>query len=165
MGTIADKLNKLLDTKSSIRNAIASKGIEIPENTLFSNYASKISQIPTGPLYEIIPITIEGSDLHYGSTDIYYTGIYDGKIRKFVIGEGDRNLPFTINVLKGTAIAMTSYSMGSETSAIQISGNCFNGNNTFIISVKQETGSTTANYYNVCIVENSGSGKIIFPNQ
>lgn len=45
MGTTADKLNKLITTKTSIKNAIISKGVAINDSDTFSSYAEKISQI------------------------------------------------------------------------------------------------------------------------
>lgn len=45
MGTTADKLQKILTTKESIRQAIISKGVSVNTNDLFSSYASKIAEI------------------------------------------------------------------------------------------------------------------------
>ena len=45
MGTTADKLNKLITTKTDIKNAIISKGVTINDTDTFSSYAEKISQI------------------------------------------------------------------------------------------------------------------------
>lgn len=45
MGTVADKLNKLITTKNNIKNAIVSKGVTINDSDTFSSYAEKISQI------------------------------------------------------------------------------------------------------------------------
>lgn len=45
MGNISDKLNKLIQTKTDIKNAIISKGIPVNDNDSFSSYASKILQI------------------------------------------------------------------------------------------------------------------------
>lgn len=45
MGTTADKLNKLITTKTDIKNAIISKGVAINDSDTFSSYAGKISQI------------------------------------------------------------------------------------------------------------------------
>ena len=48
MGTIADKLNKLLTTKVSIKNAIITKGQTISDDDTFASYADKILAIETG---------------------------------------------------------------------------------------------------------------------
>lgn len=47
MGTIAEKLQKLLDTKNAIKNAIIAKGQEIGETDTFASYADKIVAIET----------------------------------------------------------------------------------------------------------------------
>lgn len=48
MGTIADKLTYLGQTKSEIRDAIISKGVSVPANTTFREYAGKIRGIGAG---------------------------------------------------------------------------------------------------------------------
>ncbi|UUC46545.1 BspA family leucine-rich repeat surface protein [Flavobacterium cerinum] len=45
MGTIADKLTYLGQTKSEIRDAILSKGVTVPTDTTFREYAGKIREI------------------------------------------------------------------------------------------------------------------------
>lgn len=45
MGTLADKLQYLKDTKDAIMNAIIEKGIEITSSDTFRSYADKIAQI------------------------------------------------------------------------------------------------------------------------
>lgn len=45
MGTVADKLNKLLSTKDSIRSAIVAKGQSISDSDTFASYADKINSI------------------------------------------------------------------------------------------------------------------------
>lgn len=44
----ADKLQKLLETKDAIRQAIVSKGVEISDDTVFADYANKINEIEAG---------------------------------------------------------------------------------------------------------------------
>ena len=44
----SDKLQKLLETKAAIKQAIIDKGIEITDNEPFANYPSKISEITSG---------------------------------------------------------------------------------------------------------------------
>jgi surface protein len=48
MGTTADKLNKLLETKQAIRQAIITKGVDVGEDTKFADYPSRIAAIQTG---------------------------------------------------------------------------------------------------------------------
>ena len=44
----SDKLNKLLETKAAIKQAIIDKGVDIEEGTKFADYPAKISAIQTG---------------------------------------------------------------------------------------------------------------------
>lgn len=46
--TIPDKLDSINVTKQAIRQAIADKGVEVPEGTTFYDYAGKIGEIETG---------------------------------------------------------------------------------------------------------------------
>ena len=48
MGSIADKLSKLMETKSAIKSAIAAKGVTVSDSDPFSSYAGKIAQIEGG---------------------------------------------------------------------------------------------------------------------
>ena len=45
---VVNKINKLLQTKAAIRQAIIGKGVEVPEDTVFADYPSKISAIESG---------------------------------------------------------------------------------------------------------------------
>lgn len=63
-GTIADKLNYLKWTKSDIRDAIIEKGVDVPADLPFRQYADKIDAIQTGgsaSKYGIAPENIIGS--------------------------------------------------------------------------------------------------------
>ena len=64
----ADKLNKLLETKQAIKQAIINKGVEVTDDTKFADYPSKISSIEDR--YQ------EGYDC--GSNDGYSNGWSDG---------------------------------------------------------------------------------------
>lgn len=48
MGTTADKLNRLLETKTAIKEAIVAKGVSVADTDTFRSYADKISQIQSG---------------------------------------------------------------------------------------------------------------------
>lgn len=48
MGTTAEKLAYLEETKTAIKDAIVAKGVEVPEGTTFRGYAGLISGISTG---------------------------------------------------------------------------------------------------------------------
>ena len=66
----ADKLNKLLETKQAIKQAIINKGVEVADDTVFADYPSKISSIPMeggDPYYEDFynMRTNNGTDMSY----------------------------------------------------------------------------------------------------
>jgi hypothetical protein len=63
MGTISDKLVFLGETKNQIRNSIIAKGVSVPTNTTFRDYATKIGEIPPG--------------LKAGWSEAYWQDIYD----------------------------------------------------------------------------------------
>lgn len=48
MGTITDKLRKLLETKTAIKNAIIAKGQPVEDTDTFASYPAKIEAIQTG---------------------------------------------------------------------------------------------------------------------
>ena len=47
MGTTADKLNKVLETKEAIRTAINNKGGTLTETDKFASYPSAIDSLPS----------------------------------------------------------------------------------------------------------------------
>lgn len=57
-GTASDKLAYLSATKSAIKSAIEAKGVSIPENTTFREYAEKIADIPEGMQIENVYLTV-----------------------------------------------------------------------------------------------------------
>ena len=48
MGTIAEKLTYLNDTKTAIKNAVVAKGVSVSDTDTFRSYADKIGQISGG---------------------------------------------------------------------------------------------------------------------
>ena len=48
MGTVADKLNKVLNTKKAIKQALIDKGVEVKDTDTFASYPDKITEIQTG---------------------------------------------------------------------------------------------------------------------
>lgn len=48
MGTTADKLSYLSNTKDAIKSAISAKGVSVSESDTFRSYAEKIASIQTG---------------------------------------------------------------------------------------------------------------------
>ena len=66
MGTIADKLNKLLSTKNAIKASIIAKGQTISDTDTFASYPAKIDAIETG--VDTSDATATTSDIASGAT-------------------------------------------------------------------------------------------------
>ena len=69
MGTLADKLQYLKDTKDAIKNAIVAKGVTIDNTDTFRSYADKISSISTN----VKESTFTGYIAQDGATNIIPT--------------------------------------------------------------------------------------------
>ena len=52
--SIADKLSYLLETKALIKAAIEAKGVTVPDNATFRDYANLIASIKTGGSNQIV---------------------------------------------------------------------------------------------------------------
>lgn len=77
MGTTAQKLNKILETKEAIRTAINNKGGTLTTTDTFASYPSAIDSLPSGgsdPLKEYLDETKSASYLFSGRT--YNSGEY-----------------------------------------------------------------------------------------
>lgn len=66
MGTIADKLNKLISTKNAIKASIIAKGQTISDTDTFASYPAKIDAIETG--VDTSDATATASDIASGAT-------------------------------------------------------------------------------------------------
>lgn len=93
MGTTADKLNKVLQTKEAIRTAINNKGGTLTETDKFSDYATAIDNIQSGgsggdnPLQSLLDRTKTARYLFAGyvnndPTPYYYMN--DSELEKFI---------------------------------------------------------------------------------
>lgn len=49
MGTVAEKLTYLNETKTAIKDAIVAKGVPVSDTDTFRSYAAKVERIPSGP--------------------------------------------------------------------------------------------------------------------
>ena len=76
MGTTAQKLNKILETKEAIRTAINNKGGTLTTTDTFASYPSAIDSLPSGgdPLKEYLDETKNASYMFCGYA---YIGGYD----------------------------------------------------------------------------------------
>ena len=70
MGTLADKLSYLQETKTAIKNAIVAKGVTIGDTDTFRSYADKVASIESGAPKES---TFTGYIAQYGDTNIIPT--------------------------------------------------------------------------------------------
>lgn len=84
MGTITDKLNYLTATKTAIKTAIIGKGVSVPADTTFRQYAALISQIQGGAEPELQA----GSVIPTGSYFVKHPDEgYDGFSQVAVVGD------------------------------------------------------------------------------
>ena len=61
MGTIADKLNKLDETKNLLRQRLTEKGLDVSNENNFYNLADSIQNIQTGSTIKTASISIKSS--------------------------------------------------------------------------------------------------------
>lgn len=126
MGTTADKLAYLADTKTAIKDAIVAKGVEIPDGTPFRQYADKVVGIPSGSE------TVSGNFLN-SLAEFYY---FDGDSAQKTNG----SLFESKDVAKGSIVFIT---MGRE----PVSFTCSGGNLLF------ELDTTDIKYCHIRVVE------------
>ena len=73
MGTTAQKLNKILETKEAIRTAINNKGGTLTTTDTFASYPSAIDSLPSGggdPLKEYLDETKDASYMFCGNSNV-----------------------------------------------------------------------------------------------
>lgn len=100
MGTTAEKLAYLAETKTEIKNAIVAKGVEIPEGTTFRQYADLISGISTGLSDEdLAKATATPGDVTAGKT--FYAG--NREMKTGTASAGNIVKEFTVNASKNVA--------------------------------------------------------------
>lgn len=94
MGTTAEKLAYLEETKTAIKDAIVAKGVEVPEGTTFRQYADLISGISTGLSDEdLAKATATPEDVFAGNT--FYAG--NREIKTGTASAGNSVKEFTVN--------------------------------------------------------------------
>lgn len=107
MGTTAEKLAYLEETKTAIKDAIAAKGVEVPEETTFRGYAGLISGISTGlsddalALADATPEDVTAGKTFYAGDRTLKTGTAEkGFVLKQIISQsisGKSEITITIN--------------------------------------------------------------------
>ena len=87
MGTIADKLNLLLNTKAAIKSAIIGKGQTVADSDPFSAYSSKIQAIETGVQLPSLSDPAVAGDIASGKETIDADGnVLTGTVREVPSG-------------------------------------------------------------------------------
>lgn len=77
MGTVADKLSRLLLTKEEIRSAIVEKGQAVTETDPFSEYPNKIRNIQTVPAREYVTVHFDTQSGYFAQGDASFLYIID----------------------------------------------------------------------------------------
>lgn len=76
MGTTAEKLQYLNETKGMIKTAIKDKGVEIADTDTFRSYVDKIGEIPTTVVEEVIKAEKYGATIDNFLGNVDENGIY-----------------------------------------------------------------------------------------
>lgn len=158
MGTLADKLQYLKDTKDAIMNAIIEKGIEITSSDTFRSYADKIAQISgskaTNVITENVGVRPTVRDTMKTKTRINAYSLVTNSnvtIGSDVFIQGD----------------LATFSGSAETNLINLSMDYFlhkNGNNTFPNSLYLKVKYVNSHSYDPCfgIYSNGGNNGVWF---
>ena len=85
MGTTAQKLNKILETKEAIRTAINNKGGTLTTTDTFASYPSAIDSLPSGGNDWLKEFLDETKDASY---------LFCGRINEYGIGTREKNLTY-----------------------------------------------------------------------
>lgn len=80
MGTTADKLTYLAETKKTIKDAIVAKGVDVPDGTSFRQYADKVGEIESGSAQEYVTGYNDGAP-PMSDTTVYY--VHDAELKKY----------------------------------------------------------------------------------
>ena len=118
MGTTAEKLGYLANTKADIRAAMVEKGIEVPQSTPFRKYAEKIAAIPSKMAQTYIP----GKE-----NQIIDAGQY---LKESQTIQGDANL-LPENIVSGKSIFGVAGSASSGIQDISIQQNLYSLGDSF----------------------------------
>ena len=158
MGTLADKLQYLKDTKDAIMNAIIEKGVEITSSDTFRSYADKIAQIAGNKATNVIT---ENVGVRPTIRDTMKTKT---RINAYALTTNP-------NVTIGSDVSiqgdLATFSGSTETNLINLSMDYFlhkNANNTFPNSLYLKVKYINNTSYNPCfgIQSNGGNNGVWF---
>lgn len=109
MGTIAEKLAYLQETKEAVKYALIDMGVEVADDEPFYNYPDLIYAIPTSGIPEgVCKITVESSDASLGTVSpggyvsknmdvtICATELGDSVFKEWLCYRGNSMMPISI---------------------------------------------------------------------
>lgn len=144
MGSIADKLNKVITTKEAIRTSIANKGVSISESDAFDLYPSKIDSISGGGAEWTKPV--EWPDI---------TNVANNEINLLVSDRAGGRYSFFVTTSTGTysvdwgdTTSTTGVSSGVQVSHLYSGGGTLltNGERVYTIRIYTSGGNLTRFY-------------------
>jgi hypothetical protein len=112
MGTIADKLKYLSDTKEEIKQAIIDKGVAVEDDATFRSYARKIGTIQTGDLD--LPLSVFVGTYENADINISYTFNNDYTA---ICKAGGVSFDGTFTI-KGNVVTFTNSAIAGETTEL-----------------------------------------------
>lgn len=148
MGTISDKLMRIINTKEDIRRALISKGYDVPTSIPFKEYAKMISDLPCR--VDSFP-DIEGIVARYSALDLTNEQMaanpvwvdktgngYDIQLKNFswkgMSGVGGYEMNF--NLWRNNVSSIPDISMSTTTTSVSVSvGNSTYNNNLIYIHI------------------------------
>lgn len=135
-GDAITQLDTLDGTKTAIHDAIVAKGVDIPEGTVFRDYAAKIGEIETGSSIKTVDVTIKSTGMTKEIGAVYIDG--NGEPKETYVGGRSSQ---TINAASASLVVAqcvgssptisgnatsyeTGYSSSSETAIAYVYGSC-----------------------------------------
>lgn len=113
-GDVSTQLDTLDGTKTAIKDAIVAKGVDIPEGTVFRDYATKIGEIRAGGFSDTATIALS-APYGYSSREINYIDESFAKVSNTSDGEIQIPVPQIVYIkLAGLRETSHTYSGNAE---------------------------------------------------